>query len=405
MNKTRPFKELKPFDEAFDLIMKRITPVTETEKIPIEKSLNRILAEDVSAPLDVAPFNRAAMDGYAVKAKDTYNATDLSPITLKSIGAVYAGDSTDMTLNEGQCVKIATGAMLPDGADSVVMVEYTQEKGNDVLIHRPVHPGENSSKKGSDIPKGSQPLNSGIELYGARIGVSAALGLTELPVFIKPRVVIAATGNEICPLGQELRPGQVYDINTYTLASVVEDAGGEPVYLDLVDDTREALEGALDKALKMGEIIVFSGGSSVGERDLLVDVFGSRGEILFHGVQLKPGKPVLAAICRERLCLGLPGYPTSCLTSALLFLAPAIRKLAHRAQLWAKTVKAILGRRVPSTLGRTQVLTVRLEANQAVPAFKESGAITSMAQADGYIIIPSNVDLLEKGEDVEVFLL
>jgi molybdenum cofactor synthesis domain-containing protein len=252
---------------------------------------------------------------------------------------------------------------------------------------------------------GSQPLIKGMELTSSRIGAAAALGISELEVFLKPRVAIAGTGNEISPLGQELRPGQVYDINTYTISTVVEVAGGQPNIIGLIDDTRETLENELDKALENADMVVFSGGSSVGERDMLVDVFESRGEILFHGLQLKPGKPVLAALCNDRLCFGLPGYPTACLTSALLFLAPVVRKMSHRPEFWPKTIKAQLSRRVPSTLGRTQVMTVRLENSLAHPAFKESGAITSMAEADGYIVIPANIDLVETGEEIEVFLL
>jgi molybdenum cofactor synthesis domain-containing protein len=244
-----------------------------------------------------------------------------------------------------------------------------------------------------------------MELGPSRIGAAAALGMTELEVFVKPKVAVAGTGNEVAPLGQELGPGQVYDINTYTMSSVVKNSGGEPVLIGLVEDTREELARAFDEGFEKADMVVFSGGSSVGERDLLVDVFGERGEVLFHGVQLKPGKPVLAALSGKRLCLGFPGYPTSCLTSALLFLGPVVRKCGRKPGIFPRSINATLARRVPSTLGRTQVLTVRLENQVAYPAFKESGAITSMAEADGYIVIPANVDLVDKGDRTEVFLL
>jgi molybdenum cofactor synthesis domain-containing protein len=402
--KTRPFKALIPYEIAQEQVLKSLQPLVGTEKVPIDQALGRIVAGDIVAPIDVAPFDRAAMDGYAVRAEDTYGASDLAPKSLKCIGAVYAGDNTDLSIDNGQCIKIATGAMLPSGADGVVMVEYTEDTPEGILIHRPIHPGENSSKKGSDIKLGSLALSTGMELSPARIGVAAALGIEDLEVFVRPKVAISATGNEVCPLGKELRPGQVFDINTYTLSSVVTSSGGEPMVLGLMEDTREALDEAFKKALGAADLVVFSGGSSVGERDLLIDVFSDYGNVLFHGVQLKPGKPVLAAVCDNTLCFGLPGYPTSCLTSALLFLAPSVRKLANLPALWPKTIHAKLARRIPSTLGRTQVLTVKLEKDFANPAFKESGAITSMAEADGYIIIPSNVDLLEKDEDTQVFL-
>ena len=295
--------------------------------------------------------------------------------------------------------------MLPKGANSVVMVEYTEENSDVVQIRRPVHPGEHVSNSGSDIKEGTKTLVNGTELTTSRIGAVAALGISEVEVYEKPKVAVAGTGNEICPHGQKLKPGQVYDINTYTLASVIREAGGEPIMLGLVNDTREALEEVFDNAFKLADTVIFSGGSSVGERDLLVDVFGAHGDVLFHGVQLKPGKPVLAAVVNDRICFGFPGYPTSCLTSALIFLGPTIRKMARRQQLWPRTVKVRIGRKVPSTLGRTQVLTVKIMDGVAQPAFKESGAITSMAEADGYVVIPSNVDMLAEDEDVEVFLL
>jgi len=404
-SKTKPFKELISLESAQERLFDHIKPISATEDISLNEALNRILAQDITAGINVPPFARAAMDGYAVVAEDTYNASDLKPKLLKCIGAIYAGDEPALAMTQGQCVSIATGAMLPDGANSVAMVEYTEEFGDEIKIHKSVHPGENVSKRGNDIQEGTKPLFDGYELTASRIGAVAALGIQRVEVYLKPKVAIAGTGNEICPLGQELKPGQVYDINTYTLASVVKSSGGEPFLLGLVNDTREALAEAFKKAIEFADIVVFSGGSSVGERDLLIDIFSAHGKVLFHGVQLKPGKPVLAAVVKDRICFGFPGFPTSCLTSALIFLGPTVRKLAHGQAYWPKTVKAKLGRRVPSTLGRTQVLTVKIAEGVAQPAFKESGAITSMAEADGYIVIPSNVDLVEKDESVEVFLL
>jgi molybdopterin molybdotransferase len=412
MNKARPFKELISLEAAQDRLFSKIKPIKLTEKVHITQAQNRILAKNVTANINVPPFSRAAMDGYATLAEDTYGASDLMPKEVRCIGSVYAGDALDLEkdtpLKSGECIKIATGAMLPAGADSVVMVEYAEENGkngNKVLIHRPVHPGENISRSGSDIIEGSKPLSTGLELTASRLGALAALGKEEIEVYKKPRVAISGTGNEICPLGETLKPGQVYDINSYTLGSVVKDAGGEPVQMNLVNDTREALEQAFNQASKLADLIVFTGGSSVGERDLLIDVFSQHGEVLFHGVQLKPGKPVLAAVSNGKLCFGFPGYPTSCLTSALLFLAPVVRMLANRPTAWPRIVKARLSRNIPSTLGRSQVLTVKLENDLANPAFKESGAITSMAEADGYIIIPSNVDMMGKDDEVDVYLL
>jgi molybdopterin molybdotransferase len=405
VSRARPFRALMSFEEALAVVVERVTPIERTELVTLERALDRILARDVEATVDVPAFDRAAMDGYAVKAGDTYGASDLEPLSLASAGVVHAGELPGGPVEEGTCIYVATGAVMPDGADAVVMVEYTEESEGEVLVRRPVHPGENISRRGSDIGAGSVPLVEGMELGASRLGTAAAVGVAELEVYARPVVAVAGTGDEVCPVGEELGPGQVYDINTYTISAAVRRAGGEPVVLGLVEDKMEALREALERGLASADVVVLTGGSSVGERDLLVDVFAERGEVLFHGVQVKPGKPVLAATIEGRLALGLPGYPTSCLSSGSLFLDPVLAKLGRRPLRKPRSVEATMGRRLVSTIGRTHFTTVRLEGGVARPAFKESGAITSMAQADGYIIIPSNVDMVEEGERVEVILL
>ena len=405
MTRARPFTALVPFEEALARAMASVRPVDRVEEVPLDEALDRVLARDVTSEVDVPSFDRAAMDGYAVRAQDTYGASDLGPVKLVPVGTVHAGQVPPSSVGEGEAMYVATGAMRPDGADAVVMVEYTEEVADGVLVRRPVHPGENVSRRGGDVAMGSVPLRAGMELGASRVGTAAAVGLTRLAVYERPVVAVAATGDEVCPVGADLGPGQVYDINTYTISAAVKQAGGVPRPMGLVEDTEEALLSALDEALSHSDMVVFTGGSSVGERDLLVDVFGRRGEVLFHGVMVKPGKPVLAADCGGKLALGLPGYPTSCLTSGSLFLDPILAALGRRAEVPRRSVRAEMGRRLVSTIGRTHITTVRLEGGIAMPAFKESGAITSMAEADGYVIIPSNVDLVDKGETVVVFLL
>lgn len=405
MSRGRPFRTLVSLEEALERVLSRVGPVDRTETVPIDEALDRILAKDIEASMDVPGFERSAMDGYAVRAEDTYGATDMEPLRLRTIGTVHAGEVPSGTVGKGECMYAATGAMRPEGSDAVVMIEYTEEVDDEVMIRRAVHPGENVSRRGADILEGAIPLRAGARLGASRIGTAAALGMMELEVYARPVVAIAGTGNEVCPLGEELGPGQVYDINTHTISAAVRNLGGTALVLGLVKDSHEALTEALDKAIEMADIAVFTGGSSVGERDLLVDVFGQRGEVLFHGVQVKPGKPVLAADCGGKLALGLPGYPTSCLSSGMLFLEPVMAKMGRRPEATPVAVEARLSRRVVSTIGRTQFLTVRLEDGTAHPAFKESGAITSMAEADGYVIIPSNVDLIDQGEQVKVHML
>jgi molybdenum cofactor synthesis domain-containing protein len=386
-------------------MLDRVTPIERTQVVPLREALDMVLAKDITATMDVPPFERSAMDGYALSAKDTYGASDLSPITLRGVGTVHAGHVPEGPVGEGECMYVATGAMMPEGADSVVMVEYTEEAEDGILIRKAVHPGENVTERGSDIREGTVPLRAGMVMGSSRLGTAAALGNMEVEVYERPVVAVAGTGDEVRPLGEELGPGQVYDINTYTIAAAVRHAGGEPVVLGLLEDTHDALGQGLIKGLEVADVVVLTGGSSVGERDLLVDVFGKRGEVLFHGVQVKPGKPVLVADIGGKIALGLPGYPTSCLSSGMLFLGPLLAKLARIPEVPPRRVEATLGRRVVSTIGRTQFMTVRVEDGVAHPAFKESGAITSMGEADGYIIIPSNVDMVDRGDSVDVQLL
>jgi molybdopterin molybdotransferase len=236
--------------------------------------------------------------------------------------------------------------------------------------------------------------------------VLASLGMTRAPVVAKPKVAVLPTGSEIAPPGAALQPGQIFDSNTSTLTSLVREHGGEPLTWGAIPDTLEALEAALDKALAAGaDLVVLSGGSSVGERDLLVDAMGKRGDILFHGVQIRPGKPMLAADWGGTLLLGFPGYPVSCLTNAYVFLVPLLHALQGRATPRARTVRGRMGERLSSQLGRLQIHPVRVDAQgRVLSTYKESGALTSLHESDGYILIPENVDLVDEGEEVEVVL-
>jgi molybdenum cofactor synthesis domain-containing protein len=403
----RPFKSLITLEQALEIIEPHVSVSNETESIPIRSATDRILAEDIVAKIDVPPFSRSAMDGYAVIAEDTFGAGQFKPKVLKCIDTVYAGEVSSTSVNKGECIKIATGAMLPEGADAVVMIEdtSTNESESDMVnIFKPVYPDANVSKQGEDIHLSDTILKAGEVLNPSRIGAVAAIGIGEVKVYKKPKVAVVPTGNEVCPVGKELSPGQVYDINSYTLSTIVNKNGAESDVAALTPDTFDAIKTAVYDALD-NDIVVLSGGSSVGEKDIIVDVIQAEGEILFHGVQIKPGKPVLCGRIKGKVVLGLPGYPTACMTSAYMFLAPVIRKLAHLPPQKKQTTIATISRRVVSTLGRLQILTVRLEDGKAIPVFKESGAITSMANADGYIEIPINVDLIEEGEEVEVTLL
>jgi len=399
----KPLKSLISPDDAKKIIDENVKPVRRKEKIKIENCLGRVLAVDVKAGFDVPGFDRAAMDGYAVIANDTFGAGQFTPKTLKLVGIIHAGETINKTIHKGECAQIATGAKLPKGSSAVVMVEDTGKEKNKVKIFKPVYPKANVSGKDEDIKKGSIVLKKGDVLNPGKVGALSALGIPEVYVYAQPKIAVIPTGREIANLNENLKEGQVYDINSYTLLSVINGNGGSAVKHDIVEDAFNEIMGAVEFAVN-NDMIVLSGGSSVGERDVLFNVIQSLGNVLFHGVQIKPGKPTLFGIIKNKPVFGMPGYPTSCLVNAYVFLLPAIRKMSGLPAKKEEVIRVKLSRRVVSTLGRRQFLTVKIENSKAVPVFKESGAITSMANADGYIEIPENVDLIEKDEEVEVKL-
>jgi len=399
----KPFGALLSFEEAIKVVEANINPISRTESVNVDDAAGRVLAEDFKATLDTPPFNRSAMDGYAVRAEDTFGSGQRNPNVLEIIGELHAGDTPKKSVNTGQCIQIATGAMMPDGADSVVMVEDTEVEDGRVKIFKPAYPSSNVGKLGEDIKAGETVLKEEAVLDAGKVGVLVSQGITEVKVYERPRIAILPSGEEVAEIGSELKPGQIYDINSHTVASVVKENGGVPVRGGVVGDTREDIRAKVGEALK-NDLVVISGGSSVGERDLMVDVLQDWGEVLFHGVQVKPGKPTLFGIVEAKPLFGMPGYPTACLINAYLFLLPVIRKMAHLPPRRGETVEATLGQRVSGSVGRKQFLTVRIEDGEVFSAFKESGAITSIAAAEGYIKIEQNIDMLEKGTPVTVTL-
>jgi molybdenum cofactor synthesis domain-containing protein len=270
-----------------------------------------------------------------------------------------------------------------------------------VHVFAAASPGQNVGRQGQDITRGQQVLLRGMRLNASRVGALAALGVAAVDVYARPRVAILSTGNEIVPPGQPLAPGQIHDINSYTLSAVVSEHGGVPVTFRTAVDTIDDLSRAVDECL--GEdLLVFSGGSSVGTRDLILDVIRAKGEVLFHGIAVKPGKPTAFGRIGDKLVFGMPGYPTSCLSNAYILLVPVLRRLAHLPDLAVHTVRMPLGARVVSAQGRHQFYTVRIVDGVAMPAFKASGDITSMSQADGYIEIDAGTDIVEAGALVDV---
>lgn len=400
----RPIRATIALDEARTLIGRAIAPVDRKERVRLNAANGRVVASPIVAPDDVPPFARAAMDGYAVRAADTVGASTHAPQALTWLETVFTAQVPTQPVGARQCTEIATGAPMPAGADAVVMVEDTdKDDGGRVRIFGPVYPGQNLTRQGADIRAGQTVLGDGDILTPSRIGAVAALGLNEVEVYAMPRVAILSTGNEVVEPGQPLKPGHIYDINKFTLSSILREHGVEPVPYPTAPDTVDDLERALAACLAE-DVVLFSGGSSVGERDLIVDVVERMGEVRFHGIAVKPGKPTLFGVIGGKPIFGMPGYPTSCLSNAYMLLIEPLRRMA-RLPAWApRTVTRPLGQRVVSTTGRHQFYTVRIVDNVVMPAFKASGDITSMSQADGYIEIPAQTDVVEKGELVTVTL-
>ncbi|MCS7191393.1 MAG: molybdopterin molybdotransferase MoeA [Armatimonadetes bacterium] len=402
-------KPLTKFDEAFEKLLGEAMPVKRTEKLALTQAVNRVLAETVTAPFDVPPFHRAAMDGYAMRASDISEASSSNPVSLKLVGSVYAGELPISAVTKGTCVKVATGAPVPEGADCVVPFEDTEQDGETVRVLKALPALSNITEKGADIRQGSIVLNEGTFLTPAKIGVLAALGLDKVEVYDKPKIAILPTGNEIAKPGTSLQVGQIYDINTYTIASLAKQHGCEPLPREIVSDEPEALLRALEEATSIADCVVFSAGSAVGERDLLPKILSERGKVFFHGLAVRPGRPTLTAILDGKIVVNLPGFPTSCLMMAMVLLVPVWRKMARLPQWQPNTVTATLTNDVHSPEGLRQFLTVRLrrqdEGFVAESAYKESGTITSLSEADGFIVIPEEVTYLPAGTKVTAILI
>jgi molybdopterin molybdotransferase len=405
----RPFRDTISFDEALARTLAAATPIDRTERIPLAAASGRVLAESIAATADVPPFDRAAMDGFAVRAEDTLGASADAPRILHLVDTIYTGHAPSRIIGTGECAEIATGAPLPPGADAVVMVEDTDRADGSaqratVRIMKPVRPRQNVGPRGADIARGDSLLGPGDHLTASRVGACAAVGRAEVEVYAQPVVAIVSTGGEIVPPGQPLGAAQIYDINRFTLSAVTSLYGGIPRVWPSIPDDLAALRSMLLDLVASADIIVFSGGSSVGEKDLVLDAVRGAGDVLFHGIAIKPGKPTALGRVGATLVLAMPGNPTSCLSNAYLLLVPMLRRMARLPAHMPRAVTLPLAKRIVSTAGRHQFYTVKVVDGSVLPAFKSSGDITSMSHADGYIEVPAQTEVVEAGEIVEVKL-
>ena len=398
--------------DALGVLNQHLDPRVRTERIPTRAALDRVLAEDLHSPGDLPAFRRGTMDGFAVRAADTFGASEGLPAYLEITGEVLMGTAPAFSLSPGQCARIATGGMLPDGADAVIMVEQTQEVGiNTVEALRSVAPGENVVQVGEDVQTGDAILGRGHGLRPQDLGGLVALGITHVEVATRLRVAILSSGDEIVDPEAQPAPGQIRDINSYTLAALVRRAGHEPCLAGVVRDDLPALEAAARRALDKADVLVLSAGSSVSTRDMTAQVIDGLGRpgVLVHGVSLRPGKPTILGVCEGKPVFGLPGNPVSCMVTYDLFVAPTLARLVGATNPPGRVVGARLARNVASATGREDYVQVRLERAadgvlEAVPVFGKSNLIYTLIRAEGMLKVPLDVGGLVAGSQVEVVL-
>ena len=394
--------------------MDRFKPLT-PEKVRIEESLHRVLSEDVISTMNLPEFPRSTVDGFALKAKNTYGTSEKNPAILTMIGEIPMGQISDIEVGDGEAMKVATGGMVPKGADAVEMVEYTEWVDPHTLhAFKPISPLENVIQIGEDVKSGEVVLHRGHLIRPQDIGLMAGIGHTDVHVFLRPRVAIISSGDEIIPINAVPKPGEIRDINRYTIVSMVEEAGGIPFFLGIARDHFDDLKEKIELGLMEAEMVIITGGSSVGTLDLTGEVLQSfpGTEILGHGVSIRPGKPTLLADINGKPFLGLPGHPVSAMVIFHFFGKPILRMLSgiSREWIWHQTkVKAKAARNIPSVPGREDYVRVQLEEKNgtfwAHPVFGKSGAISHLVKANGLIKIGMDEEGLEEGEEAEVILL
>ncbi|MCO5196476.1 MAG: molybdopterin-binding protein [Anaerolineae bacterium] len=407
------FLTLLPPPDALRLLLENLVIEPQPERVPSAESLHRVVVDSVIAPLNLPSFIRATVDGYAVHSADTHGAGESLPAYLKLVGEVRMGTMPVAPLQSGQCMIIHTGGMLPEGADAVVMVEHTQQALTDEIeILRAVGVGENVLNIGEDVRRGDEVIAPGTRLRSAEIGGLMALGITHIVVARKPRVAILSSGDEVIPPGEPLSAGQVYDVNSYTLATSVERAGGKPVIYGIIPDNPAAFRHSAERALRECDIVVFTAGSSVSARDLTAQTIDQLGQpgVLVHGVNVRPGKPTILAVCNGKAVIGLPGNPVSALIIAGIFVTPLLDRWLGLQSIRPKPfVTARLTVNLSSASGREDWIAVRLiptaAGYDAEPLFGKSNLIFTLARADGLMRIHPDANGVAAGSSVKVQLL
>lgn len=406
------FFKVKTPNQVRDILKTMAKPLS-SETINISDALGRVLADDIISPVDLPGFDRATMDGFAVRAKDTFGASSGSPAYLNLIGEIKMGEKATIKVSQGEAVKVSTGSMMPSGSDAVVMIEWTEFFDDQTIeVIRSVAPGDNIVKKDEDLHIGEKLLDKGHILRPQDIGALAGVGITSVNVTRSPKVAIISSGDEIISPDQIPEIGQIRDINSYSLSALAKQAGGQPIIMGIVKDDYNILKAVMENALENADIAIISGGSSIGTRDVTIDVISSLkdAEILVHGISIKPGKPTIIAKVGDKYVFGLPGNPVSVMVTFEIFVGFLIRLLLGIKQplYEPRYIKAILNRNIASAPGREDYICVRLiESDKgllAEPVLGKSATISMMVKADGLIKIPLEYEGLEVGTEVDVYI-
>ena len=407
------FRKLVSLDEAKRRLHDKFSSgPSGVERVPLSQTYDRVLAEDVIASIDVPPFDRPTVDGYAVRASDTFGADEDRAKPLRLVGTTSVGEPPKVIVKRGTAVETMTGAPLPKGADAAVMLEYTSRKDDAVLVYRPVSTGENVMRAGSDIKKGEILLVADRRLTPREVGSLAAVGSTEVTVYKRPKVAVLSTGAEIMELGRPLSPGKIYDINAHALSAAVLECGGEAINLGIVPDEIDRLRQVLERALGSADVVITSGGVSVGPKDIVPEVVDSLGEpgVLVSGVAVKPGKPLTIALIKGKPIFSLPGHPTSSLLMFHLVVRPVISRMGGRPEdspifLEARTATKLFPARGRRTFVMVQLIRDETGELLASPVpLGLSGAITTLAEAEGFVEIHETQQFVDAGDKVMVHL-
>ncbi|WNC16491.1 gephyrin-like molybdotransferase Glp [Brevibacillus brevis] len=406
------FFHVKTVTETLDVIAREFEPIRPPVELSLPNALDLVLAEDVVSDEQVPHFARSTVDGYAVRARDTFGASDSLPAFLDVTGKIEMGKEASSYLKEGQAQSIPTGGMLPDGADSVVMIEHVEEVDDLINVYRQVAPGENVIRAGDDVQTGELVIEAGKRLRPQDLGVLSAIGKTKVRVYPSPIVAILSTGDEIVPADRKvLAPGEIRDINSITIAAAARQCGAEVIDGGIVPDDYPLFVQRAKELYDRADLLLLSGGSSVGTRDYTEQVMQSLGEpgVLVHGVSIKPGKPTIIAKAGGKPVMGLPGHPASAMIIFHLFVAPLIRRLQGESPSpYDRRLPARISRNVASAVGRSDYIRVKLEEREdglwATPVFGKSGLISTLVKSDGMVEISANKEGILEGEVVQVHL-